>query len=143
MTLIEPVPGLALPDLERALGTADLVAYAGATWDWHRLHHDAAYLAERGLTAPVVDGQMLGALLAEHVQDAFGPTAFLRRLEFRFTAMVFAGETVRVTGEVTSVETTGDRRRRVTVDQRVTVTGQDGQPQRTAVAPATAELELP
>lgn len=143
MSGIEPVPGLSLPDLDRTLGTADLVAYAGATWDWHRLHHDSAYLAERGLPTPVVDGQMLGALLAEQVQDAFGPTAFLRRLEFRFSAMVFAGETVRVTGKVTNVEPADGGPRRVTVAQRVTVTGPDGRPLRTAIAPATAEMELP
>ena len=50
------------PPLERTMHLADMVAYAGATWDWHRLHYDSAWLGERGSTAPVVDGQMFGAL---------------------------------------------------------------------------------
>ncbi|WP_433346777.1 MaoC/PaaZ C-terminal domain-containing protein [Microtetraspora malaysiensis] len=108
--------GDAPPALERTIQAADMVAYAGATWDWHRLHYDRVYLKERGLHLPVVDGQMLGALLAEQVQDWLGPTARLRRLRFRLTAMVFAEETVRVTGVVTAVD--GER---VTIEQRVTV----------------------
>ncbi|WP_433360088.1 MaoC/PaaZ C-terminal domain-containing protein [Streptosporangium sp. CA-115845] len=104
------------PALERTIQVADMVAYAGATWDWHRLHYDLGYLRERGLDAPVVDGQVLGALLAEQVQDWLGPRVLLRRLRFRLTAMVFAGETVRVTGTVTAVD--GGR---ATIEQRITV----------------------
>ncbi|MFF3669388.1 MaoC/PaaZ C-terminal domain-containing protein [Microtetraspora malaysiensis] len=116
--------GDALPALERTIQAADMVAYAGATWDWHRMHYDLVYLRDRGLHLPVVDGQMLGAFLAEQVQDSLGPAARLRRLRFRLTAMVFAGETVRVTGVVTAVD--GER---VTIEQwaavadRVAATG--------------------
>ncbi len=39
--------GDVVPPLERRFDRADLVAYAGATWDWHRLHHDEEYLAEK------------------------------------------------------------------------------------------------
>ena len=96
--------GDVLPSLERQLGSVDLVAYAGATWDWNRLHYDAEYLGERGLPAPVVDGQMFGALLAEQVQDALGPRCRILRMGFRYQSMVFAGETVKVLGEVEAVE---------------------------------------
>lgn len=82
-----------LPVLERAITSERMVAYAGATWDWHRLHHDRSYA-----DPPVVDGQMLGALVAEQILDAFGPRAFIAELSFRFTSMVHAGETVRVEG---------------------------------------------
>jgi acyl dehydratase len=93
-----------LPVLERLLGAADLVAYAGATWDWNRLHYDHDYLTERGLPGPVVDGQMFGALLVEQVQDWLGPQARVTAMGFRYAAMVFAGETVTVLGEVESIE---------------------------------------
>ena len=53
---------------------ADMVAYAGSTWDWHRLHYDSAWLDAKGIPAPVVDGQMFGALIAQQLQDWFGPT---------------------------------------------------------------------
>jgi acyl dehydratase len=108
-------PLTGLPELVRTITLTDMVAYAGATWDWHRLHYDPAYLAERGLTRPVVDGQMFGALMAEQIQAYFGDTAVLTRLRFRFKSLVFAGETVRCTAqrvsdtEVNQVILVGDR----------------------------------
>lgn len=87
--------GAVIPPLERRIELPDMVAYAGATWDWHRLHY-----APEGLPRPVVDGQVFGALLAEQLQDWLGPAARIRRLHFRFLSMVFAGETVRCTGRV-------------------------------------------
>lgn len=120
-----------VPALERTIGAADMIAYAGATWDWHRLHHDDAYLRARGLDRPVVDGQLFGALLAEQVQDWLGPDARLRRLRFRLLSMVFAGESVRVTGVVTGVEGS-----LVTVEQKVLVAGR-------VAAGGTAQAVLP
>ena len=108
--------GTVLPDLTRTIGLVDMVAYAGATWDWHRMHYDPAYVRERGFEAPVVDGQVLGAYLAEQVQDWLGPDAFIRALRFRFSAMVFAGDTITCHGTVTAV--VGGL---VTVAQRITV----------------------
>ena len=108
--------GDALAPIERTITQADMVAYAGATWDWHRLHYDAAYAAEAGCPGPVVDGQMLGALMAEQLLDHLGPKAFVTTLDFRFRAMVLAGDTVRVEGEVADV--TGEA---IGVTQRVMV----------------------
>ena len=50
-----------------------MVAYAGSTWDWHKLHYDTDYLAAKRVPAPVVDGQVFGALLAEQLLDWLGP----------------------------------------------------------------------
>lgn len=97
------VPGTELPALVRTIELVDMVVYAGATWDWFRSHYDAGFAAAQQLPGPLVDGQMLGALLAELVQDALGPRARLRRLAFRFRSMVFAGETVTCTGRIESV----------------------------------------
>ena len=124
------------PPLERTIELRGMVAYAGATWDWHRMHYDSAYLRERGLPAPVVDGQVFGALLAEQLQDWLGPRAVLRGLHFRFKNLVFAGETVRCTGRVTAVD--GDT---ITVAQRIVVIDGDGT-ERVAVEPAGAEILL-
>lgn len=86
--------------LVRTIDMVRIVAYAGATWDWHRLHHDHAEIHARGLPGPVVDGQMFGALLAEQALDWAGPNAWVTEMRFRFSAMVFAGETVTVTAEI-------------------------------------------
>jgi acyl dehydratase len=122
--------GSVVPPLTRTIGLADMVAYAGATWDWHRMHYDSEYLTAARLSRPIVDGQMLGALLAETVQDWLGPAAFLRSLEFRFASPVHAGETVRCQGEVTA--TTAYT---ITVGLLVVV---PGDPDRLAVGPASA-----
>jgi len=117
--------------LERTFELADMIAYAGATWDWHRLHYDADFLAARRLPAPIVDGQVFGALIAAALQDHFGPGAVVRTLEYRFKNVVFAGERVRVSGDVVhvsaegtllevsmSVDVVGVSARPVTVDAR-------------------------
>ncbi len=128
-----PSVGTAVPPLTRTIELADMVAYAGATWDWHRLHYDPIYLAEKQVPKPVVDGQVFGALLAEAVLDWLGPEAFLAELSFRFKALVYAGETVRCEGSVTSVDDG-----RVGVDLRVVVLDADGTDLRVAAAPCTA-----
>ena len=120
-----------LPALERTLELKDLVAYAGATWDWYRAHYDPAVVADLKLPGALVDGQMLGALLAQQAMGWAGPRAFIRRMSFRFKSMVIAGDTVRCEGEVTEI-----KGRVVTVRQRVMVRDH------VAVEPATLEIEL-
>lgn len=124
--------GTEVPVLERTIELADMVAYAGATWDWHRLHYDHDWLAERGIERPVVDGQLFGALLAEQLLDWVGETATLTALSFRFRGFVYAGETVRCTARVESVD--GDLIRLLCGVEVV------GDNPRVAVAPASAEL---
>jgi acyl dehydratase len=87
--------------LERTITLTDMVAYAGATWDWHRLHYDPAFVATKGLERPVVDGQVLGALMAEQLMDELGPHAWITNLGLRYRAMMFAGDTVRIEASVT------------------------------------------
>lgn len=118
---------------ERTIELPDMIAYAGATWDWHRLHYDTDYLTERGLARPVVDGQVFGAYLAIALREWF-PGATITELSFRFKSLVFAGETIRCVGSVVSEEGGVTH-----LDLRVEVAG-DG---RVAVAPASATLTGP
>lgn len=127
--------GTRAPDLERTITLTDMVAYAGSTWDWHQMHYDPAFVARKGLPAPVVDGQVFGALLAEQLQDWLGPEAVICTLSFRFKSLVFAGETIRCETEVVAVD--GDR---VSVSCTVVAIGSNGVP-RTAVAPASATIQ--
>ena len=93
--------GLPIPVLERKIETADMVAYAGATWDWHRMHYDLTYANGAGFDGLIVDGQVFGALLAECIQDWIGPKAFITNLTFRFKVPVMAGQKVRCGGHST------------------------------------------
>ena len=121
--------GRSLRPLRRHIALADMVAYGAATWDWHRLHYDEAHARRLGAPAPLVDGQMLGALLAECVLRAAGPSARLERLVYRNRAPVRAGETVVCSGEIATSDDAG-----FSVDLSVAVGEQ------LVVAPAFAQL---
>ncbi len=125
MTVI--ATGTQIPAIERRIGIADMVAYAGATWDWHRMHYDMAYVESSGFEAPIVDGQMLGALMAECVQDWLGPNARLTSLGFRFVTPVMADSVVRCDGVVESADSVS-----VKCALTVHIVGPDG----TVVGPA-------
>lgn len=97
-------PGTPVPTLTRLIDQPAMVAYAGATWDWHRLHYDMDFAKTLGFSGPVVDGQVFGALMAECLQDWLGPQAWIRELSFRFKTPVVAGATVRCEGETTDAQ---------------------------------------
>jgi acyl dehydratase len=134
--MMGPQPGEKLPILERRLDLVDLVIYGGATWDWYRWHYDAAAAAAAKLPAPLVDGQMLGALLARQALTWAGPRARIQRMQFRFKSMVFAGDTIRCESEVTSVARAADGFV-VSLAQRVLVG------ERVAIESATLDLLTP
>lgn len=78
-----------------------LVAYAAATWDFHRYHYDAAFVKTLDMPAPFVDGQMIGALLASRLMRWGGPNAFVRKLGYRQRVTVFVDDTIVIGGKVT------------------------------------------
>ncbi|WP_433385781.1 MaoC/PaaZ C-terminal domain-containing protein [Micromonospora sp. KLBMP9576] len=134
---VTPNVGDALPPLERTIRLTDMVAYAGATWDWYRLHYDPEFVAAARVPGPVVDGQVFGALFVELLQDALGPRCFVHELSFTFRNLMFAGETVRCEGTV--VEVGADR---VRVDLHATILASGYGPQRPAARPAHATVLL-
>jgi acyl dehydratase len=129
--------GAVVPTLERTITLVDMVAYAGATWDWYGLHYDPAFVEAAGVPGPVVDGQVFGALFVEQLQDWLGPQSFVRSLDFSFRNLMFAGETVRLEGTVT--EASDDR---ITVSLTATILQSNYGPERAAAAPARATVLL-
>ncbi len=99
--------GEALPVQERTVSSTNLVMYAGATWDWHRLHHDQAFAEDMGLHAPVIDGQIYGALFAKQVVSWLGAKWFIQKQSFRMRAMAFAGDSLQTEGTVAEVRGDG------------------------------------
>ncbi|MFT7600134.1 MAG: acyl dehydratase [Acidimicrobiales bacterium] len=96
--------GTELEVIEREMSSERLIMYAGATWDWHKLHYDQRYASEVSLTAPIVDGQHYGGIFVEQALSAVHSSARVKAMKMRFRSMVFVGETIRVSGEVTSAE---------------------------------------
>ncbi len=132
-----PAAGQELPALERTITLVDMVAYAGATWDWYGLHYDPAFVAAAEVPGPVVDGQVFGALFAELIQDALGPQCFVHELSFTFRNLMFAGETVRCTGTVTEAS-----EERAVVELSATILASELGEERPAAAPARAVVLL-
>lgn len=94
------VEGSELPPLTKEISAAQMMMYGAATWDFMRIHYDAEYARSRGLDAPIVDGQMLGAFMAQMVVDWAGDPGALRKLSVRYRSFVFAGDTVTCKGRV-------------------------------------------
>ena len=124
-----------VPVLTKHCTLTSMIAYAGATWDWHRLHYDHEYLESMGLAAPVVDGQVFGAYVVQAIQDWLGDSAFISELDFRYAGLVFAEEHVQVSGEVTEVSGEG-----VSLSLKIDVVEASGAVLRPAVTPITAKV---
>jgi len=133
--MIDVKVGDQLPRLTKHCTLTSMIAYAGATWDWHRLHYDHEYLKSKGLSAPVVDGQVFGAYVVQAIQDWLGESAFISALDFRYAGLVFAEESVQVSGEVTEVTDQG-----LSLSLKVDVVDEAGTSLRSAVAPITASV---
>ena len=124
-----------VPAITKHCTLTSMIAYAGATWDWHRLHYDHEYLESKGLAAPVVDGQVFGAYVVQAIQDWLGDSAFISELDFRYAGLVFAEEHVQVSGEVTEVSRT-----EVSLSLKINVVDANGAVLRPAVTPITAKV---
>lgn len=124
-----------VPALTKHCTLTSMIAYAGATWDWHRLHYDHDYLKSKGLSSPVVDGQVFGAYVVQAIQDWLGESAFISELDLRYAGLVFAEEHVQVSGEITAVSGS-----EVSLSLRIDVIDANGAVLRPAVTPITAKV---
>ena len=100
--------GEELTPIHKQIDMAHMMAYGAATWDFIRVHYDADHVRELGFPGPFVDGQMMGAFLAQHVQNWAGAGAFLRKLGFRNRVMVYPGDSLVCRGVVTGLYREGD-----------------------------------
>jgi acyl dehydratase len=90
--------GEALPSLVKPITLVNMVIYAAAVWDFIPLHFDRDYAQRRGFSQPCVDGQMLGAFLAQVVTDWIGEAGTLKTLTFRLREFVYPGDTLTCKG---------------------------------------------
>ncbi len=100
--------GDVLPPLTKAINTVQMMMYGAATWDFMRVHYDTDYARARGFPQAFVDGQMLGAYLAQLVVDWAGDPGALRRLSLRYRSFAFPGDTVTCSGHVTRLMIEGE-----------------------------------
>ena len=95
--------GQEIPSLSKHVDSVSMMMYGASTWDFHKLHHDKDYANSKGMKSPVLDGQQMGAFLAQQVLDWTGTDSTLKRLAFRYTGFVFAGDDLTCKGQVADV----------------------------------------
>ena len=126
-----------LPPLEKRITSVQMMMYGAATWDFMRIHYDADHAEERGLQAPIVDGQMLGAFLAQLLVDWSGDPGALRRLNIRYRNFLYAGNTVICKGKVREKSLAGSE---ALVGCDLVIEDPEGE---IVAGPATAVVALP
>ncbi len=129
--------GDALPGLEKKIHLPNMMAYGAATWDFARIHYDERHARSQGLPGPVVDGQMLGAFLAQLVQDWAGSHSFIQSLSFRNRGMVLPGDVLTCEGRIANVHREG---KNLLVDCDLWIDNQHG---KRVVGPASATVSIP
>ena len=126
-----------VPDRVHTFDGIGMTAYAGATWDWTQMHLDLAAAQAAGFERPVVDGQMIGALLAAHAQDAIGLRCRVTQLKFRHSQPVFRDDRILIRGRILA-----DDGQTITLQQDVDVLGPDGGVLRRAIIGAEASVRV-
>lgn len=129
--------GAELPPLTKQITTVQMMMYGAATWDFMRIHYDADFARQRGFSGPFVDGQMLGAILAQLVVDWAGDPGALKRLNVRYRNFVFPGDTVTCKGQVTRKSVEGSE---ALVECQLVAENQNGD---VVAGPATAVVAFP
>jgi acyl dehydratase len=106
-----------LPELAIDITTTLIVAGAIASRDYQDVHHDEAMARERGTPGIFMNILTTNGLVGRFVTDWAGPDATITRISIRLGVPNFAGDTMRLTGRVTSAEP-GDTGGRVEVEVR-------------------------
>jgi len=92
--------GQEIPPLKKKISLVDMVRYGSSTWDFVRSHYDYKYVKESGFNSPFVDGQMLGAFLAQLLVDWVGDPGMLKKLTFRYRDFIYPGAALLCKGRV-------------------------------------------
>ena len=96
--------GAALPELVVELTPTRIVAGAIASHDFQDVHHDTGAAKSRGLPDIFMNILTTNGYVSRFVTDWAGPDVFLRKVSIRLGVPNVAGDSMRMTGSVTSAE---------------------------------------
>jgi acyl dehydratase len=85
------------------LTRTDFVRYAGASGDFHPLHHDETFARDLGLPSVFGMGMLHGGMLGLQLARWVGPEN-IRSFAIRFTGQVWPGDELALTGRVEGIE---------------------------------------
>ena len=115
----DEIPAFVVERLTRT----DLVRYAGASGDFHPIHHDEEFARAAGNPTVFGHGMLTAGLVAKCLTDFVGVES-LRRYKVRFATRVWPGDTITCTGRVTRKYDEGGERR---IDGEVMALNQKGE----------------
>jgi acyl dehydratase len=101
--------GDVLPELSIPLTRTVIVATAIATRDYQDVHHDPGLAVERGSADIFMNILSTNGFVGRYVTDWTGPGALIEKVAIRLGAPNYPGDTMLLTGTVTSVETPAGR----------------------------------
>lgn len=104
MTLTAAAVGEALPELSIDFDRTTIVAAAIASQDFEDVHHDPGKAQARGTPDIFISINSTNGLVDRYVTDWAGPSARIISVSLRLGVPLFPGDTLRFTGEVTSIE---------------------------------------
>jgi acyl dehydratase len=97
--------GDALPALNYKVTATTVVLGALATRDWRPMHHDKDFAVDRNGTQDIfLNTPNQAAWFERYLTDWTGPHGRLARVTFRMKGSVFPGDTMTLSGVVTSTE---------------------------------------
>ena len=94
--------GTELPPLEVPLTRTLIVATAIASRDYQDVHHDPGLAVERGSKDIFMNILTTNGFVGRFVTDWAGPDAGLKKVAIRLGVPNYAGDTMRLTGQVTA-----------------------------------------
>ncbi|MDF3309660.1 MaoC family dehydratase N-terminal domain-containing protein [Rhodococcus sp. T2V] len=100
-----------LPELIVDLTPSQVIAGAIASQDWAPVHHDVGFATSVGHPNVFLNIQISTGLVGRFITDWAGPDALIETLDIRLGVPSYAGDLMTITGEVTSVESQGERDR--------------------------------
>ena len=100
--------GDTLPEVAIDVTATLIVSAALASRDFKPLHHDKAAANASGMRDIFVNILASNGLVVKYVTDWAGPEAIVKRSSIRLGVPHYAGETLRLSGEVAAVDGAGN-----------------------------------
>lgn len=91
------------PLIRGPITTRQLVEYAGASLDFNRIHYDEPFAKAGGHPSVIVHGMLSMAFLGQLAAQLAGKEHRVARLQARFRAVAYPGDTITARGEITAV----------------------------------------
>lgn len=122
------------------ISRTDIVRYAGAGGDFNPIHHDETFAHRAGYRSVFGHGLLTAGILSAYATSWLGLAA-LRKYSVRYVSQVWPGDTLILSGKVTSIAPEGGNGMQVSCELLVQREAANGQRQDVLTATAVAAYD--